>query len=148
MLAQTQTPSRSVPDEKAILQTLARLAAAWVHGDARAVAAEFDPDCDHRVLTSTGRLRSGRDEFQRVFAQAFAGRASREGRALRFSLAGLRGISDGVAVLDGALHFGPGHRRDGRVLPASQEPFTAVMKKHSGGWLIAACRMGPLMTAQ
>lgn len=148
MFAQTYPASATLIDEKAILQTLARLSAAWVRGDATAVSAQFDRECDHRMLTGAGRLRSGREEFQRVFGQAFAARASREGRTLRFSLAGLRCISDDVAIVDGTLHFGPGRQRNGRILPAGDEPFTAVMKKQSGAWLIAACRVGALVSAQ
>ena len=142
MLLETPPRSATLHDEKAILQTLTRLSSAWVRGDAAAVSAQFDPACDHRMLTGGGRMRRGRAEFERVFTQAFAARAAREGRSLRFSLAGLRCISPDVALLDATLYFGPGRDRAGRPTAGGAEPFTAVMKKDNGAWLIAACRVG------
>ena len=145
MLTQTATAAGTLKEEAAILQTLVRLSAAWTRGDAAAVSAVFDRDCDHRMLSGAGRLRSGRDEFERIFREAFARRVSREGRSLKFALTALRFVTDDVAVVDGTLTFGTGGRRDGRVLPAGSEAITAVMKRSGGSWLITACRVGALV---
>ena len=150
MLTQTVTTTTSgtLKEEAAILQTLVRLSAAWTRGDAAAVSAVFDRDCDHRMLSGAGRVRSGREEFERIFREAFSRRVSREGRTLKFSLTALRFISDDVAIVDGTLTFGAGKCRDGRPLAAGSEAITAVMKRNGGAWLIIACRVGALVETQ
>lgn len=143
-----RTGGTSLRDEAAIVQTWVRLANAWGRGDASAISALLDRDCDHRVLSGGGRLRRGRDEFDRIFRRAFSERRPNDGRTLKFSVSSVRFISSDVAVLDGTLLFAHGARRegrDGRGLPCGSEPFTAIMKRHPSGWLIAACRVGTLV---
>lgn len=131
-------------DEAAIVQTWVRLTNAWARGDASAICALFDRECDHRVLSARGRMRRGRDEFDRIFRRAFAARGGADGRSLKFSVTSVRFISADVAILDGTLLFTRG-REQGRGLPCGSEPFTAVMKRQPNGWLIAACRVGTLV---
>ena len=57
----------------------------------------------------------------------------------------MRFICDDVAIVDGVLTFGPGQKNGGGRLPAGSEPFAAVMKRESTGWLIAACRFGAVV---
>lgn len=140
-----ETTTGTLRDEAAIVQTWVRLTNAWARGDAAAICALFDRDCDHRVLSASGRLRRGRDEFDRIFRRAFASRRGDDGRSLRFSVTSVRFISTDVAVLDGTLLFTHGAQRAGRSLPCGSEPFTAIMKRHPNGWLIAACRVGTLV---
>jgi uncharacterized protein (TIGR02246 family) len=140
-----RTAGTTLRDEAAIIQTWVRLANAWGRGDASAISALLDRDCDHRILTANGRLRRGRDEFDRIFRRAFAERTPNDGRALKFSVSSVRLIGADVALLDGTLLFTHAGRRDGRGLPCGSEPFTAIMKRHTNGWLIAACRVGTLV---
>ena len=110
-----ETTTGTLRDEAAIVQTWVRLTNAWARGDAAAICALFDRDCDHRVLSASGRLRRGRDEFDRIFRRAFASRRADDGRSLRFSVTSVRFISTDVAVLDGTLLFTHGAQRAGRV---------------------------------
>jgi uncharacterized protein (TIGR02246 family) len=140
--------SNHLADQAAIFQTWLRLSTAWRAGDVEGVTSVFDRECDHRVLTTDARMRRGRHEIERSFADAFAQRARREGRNLTFTFTSMRFISGDIAIVDGVLTFGPGARSDGRSLPSGSEPFAAVMKQDSAGWLIAACRFGTLATAR
>jgi uncharacterized protein (TIGR02246 family) len=140
-----QAAGSHLEDQAAIFQTWLRLSTAWRAGDVAAVTSLFDLECDHRVLTPEARMRRGRQEIERSFEDAFSKRAAREGRALTFTFTSMRFICDDVAIVDGVLTFGPGQKNGGGRLPAGSEPFAAVMKRESTGWLIAACRFGAVV---
>lgn len=142
------TAAGTLKDEAAIVQTWVRLTTAWGRGDAAAMSALFDRECDHRILSGGGRVRRGREEFDREFRSAFAQRGTHNGRTLKFSLSSVRFISAEVAILDGTLMFAHGGQGAARQLPCGSEPFTAVMKLQAGTWLIAACRVGALVPVQ
>lgn len=143
----TEAGGTHLQDETAIFQTWLRLTEAWGKGDAERVASLFDADCDHRLLTAGGPVRRGRAQLERTFSQAFARRASAEGRRLRVTFTSIRFIKPDVAIVDGTMLFGPGAGQNGRHLPGGTEPFTAVMRQADNGWLIAACRVGTLAPA-
>jgi uncharacterized protein (TIGR02246 family) len=131
-------------DEVAIRNTWSRFSNAWQRGDVREVTAVFDPDGDHRLLAGGGRVVQGRPELERAFARAFAHRSGNSSRTLECALSSVRFLQPDLAIVDGTLTFGPRAQADGRLLPAGEEPFTAVMRRHEQGWSIAACRAGSL----
>lgn len=131
-------------EEDAIKSTWSRFSRAWQRGDVREVAAVFDPDGDHRLLAGGGRVVQGRPELERAFARAFAHRAGNCHRTLECALTSVRFLQSDMAIVDGTLTFGPRIEAQGRALPAGDEPFTAVMRRHDQGWSIAACRAGSL----
>ncbi|HET7696801.1 MAG TPA: SgcJ/EcaC family oxidoreductase [Vicinamibacterales bacterium] len=131
-------------EEDAIKSTWSRFSNAWQRGDVREVAAVFDPDGDHRLLAGGGRVVQGRPQLERAFARAFAQRAGNCHRTLQCALTSVRFLQADMAIVDGTLTFGPRVDAPGRALPAGDEPFTAVMRRHEQGWSIAACRAGSL----
>ena len=131
-------------EEDAIKDTWWRFSTAWQRGDVQEVAAVFDPDGDHRLLATGGRVVQGRPNLERAFARAFAHRAGNCRRTLECALTSVRFLQSDVAIVDGTLTFGPRVQSEGRPLPAGEEPFTAVMRRHDQGWSIAACRAGSL----
>ena len=131
-------------EEDAIKHTWSRFSNAWQRGDVREVAAVFDADGDHRLLAGGGRVVQGRPELERAFARAFAHRSGNCRRTLDCALTSVRFLQSDVAIVDGTLTFGPRVQAEGRPLPAGEEPFTAVMRRHDAGWSIAACRAGSL----
>ena len=137
----TATPPN---EEDAIKDTWSRFSTAWQRGDVQEVAAVFDPDGDHRLLANGGRVVQGRPNLERAFARAFAHRSGNCRRTLECALTSVRFLQSDVAIVDGTLTFGPRVQPEGRPLPAGEEPFTAVMRRHDQGWSIAACRAGSL----
>ena len=131
-------------DEDAIKHTWSRFSNAWQRGDVREVTAVFDPDGDHRMLSGGGRVVQGRNELARAFERAFAHRPGSCQRTLECALTSVRFLQADLALVDGTLTFGPRDQPDGHVLPAGEEPFTAVMRRQEDGWSIAACRAGSL----
>lgn len=131
-------------EEDAIKSTWSRFSNAWQRGDVREVAAVFDPDGDHRLLAGGGRVVQGRPQLEQAFARAFAHRAGNCHRTLQCALTSVRFLQSDMAIVDGTLTFGPRVEAQGRALPAGDEPFTAVMRRHDQGWSIAACRAGSL----
>jgi uncharacterized protein (TIGR02246 family) len=131
-------------DEDAIKHTWSRFSNAWQRGDVREVAAVFDADGDHRLLAGGGRVVQGRSALERAFARAFAHRSGNCRRTLDCALTSVRFLQSDMAIVDGTLTFGPRVQAEGRPLPAGEEPFTAVMRRHDEGWSIAACRAGSL----
>ncbi len=140
MLAASTRPS----EEDAIKRTWSRFSQAWQRGDVREVAAVFDDDGDHRLLAAGGRVLRGRHQLEIAFAKAFAHRSGERGRTLQCALTSVRFLQADVAIVDGTLKFGPRVPSPGRPLPAGEEPFTAVMRRHDQDWSIAACRAGAL----
>lgn len=138
------TAATRLSDEDAIKHTWSRFSNAWQRGDAREVTAVFDPDGDHRMLAGGGRVVQGRSELERAFTRAFAHRSGNTRRTLECALTSVRFLQPDLAIVDGTLMFGPRAQVDGRPLPAGEEPFTAVMRRHDEGWSIAACRAGSL----
>jgi uncharacterized protein (TIGR02246 family) len=136
--------TRSTDEEDAIKNTWSRFSNAWQRGDVGAIAAVFDADGDHRLLAAGGRVVQGRGELERAFARAFAHRSGNCRRTLECALTSVRFLQSDVAIVDGTLTFGPRVQAEGRPLPAGNEPFTAVMRRHDQGWSIAACRAGSL----
>jgi uncharacterized protein (TIGR02246 family) len=136
--------ARPISDEDAIKRTWSRFSNAWQRGDVREIAGVFDPDGDHRLLAAGGRVVQGREELERAFARAFAQRSGNCCRTLDCALTSVRFLQSDVAIVDGTLTFGPRVQAEGRALPAGEEPFTAVMRRHDQGWSIAACRAGSL----
>ena len=139
----TATATR-LTDEDAIKHTWSRFSNAWQRGDVREVTAVFDPDGDHRMLAGGGRVVQGRTELARAFARAFAHRPGTCQRTLECALTSVRFLQPDLAIVDGTLTFGPREQADGHLLPAGEEPFTAVMRRQLEGWSIAACRAGSL----
>jgi uncharacterized protein (TIGR02246 family) len=139
----TATATR-LSDEDAIKHTWSRFSTAWQRGDVREVTAVFDPDGDHRLLAGGGRVVQGRHELERAFTRAFAHRSGTCQRTLECALTSVRFLQPDLAIVDGTLTFGPRAQADGHPLPAGDEPFTAVMRRHEQGWSIAACRAGSL----
>jgi len=131
-------------EEDAIKHTWSRFSNAWQRGDVQEITAVFDPDGDHRLLASGGRVVQGRPDLERAFARAFAHRVGNCGRTLECALTSVRFLQADVAIVDGTLTFGPRVQAEGRLLPAGEELFTAVMRRHDQGWSIAACRAGSL----
>ena len=127
-------------EEDAIKHTWTRFSSAWQRGDVREVAAVFDADGDHRLLAGGGRVVQGRSALERAFAH----RSGNCRRTLDCALTSVRFLQSDVAIVDGTLTFGPRVQAEGRPLPAGEEPFTAVMRRHDQGWSIAACRAGSL----
>lgn len=140
------TATRPINEEDAIKDTWSRFSSAWQRGDVREIAAVFDPDGDHRLLAAGGRVVQGRPELERAFARAFAHRSGNCNRTLQCALTSVRFLQSDVAIVDGTLTFGPRVHAHGRPLPAGDEPFTAVMRRHDQGWSIAACRAGSLQS--
>ena len=132
----------SLVDEARILQTWMRLASAWDNGDASELASAFEPECDHRMLTASGTVCRGHDEVGRALTRAFQDRLDGASHRLSCRFASVRFLGADVAIVDGALHVSAGTGRDGRRTAAAIEPFTAVMRKSDGRWLISACRVG------
>ena len=140
MLAGATRPN----EEDAIKRTWSRFSRAWQRGDVREVAAVFDDDGDHRLLAAGGRVVKGRQQLESAFASAFAHRSGHCGRTLQCAVTSVRFLQADVAIVDGTLKFGPRVPIPGRPLPAGEEPFTAVMRRHDQDWSIAACRAGAL----
>lgn len=150
MLTEAVSPSfqgTNLQDETAIFRTWLQLGDAWGKGDIERLASLFDADCDHRLLTADGPVRRGRHQLEQTFSRAFARRAPAQGRRLHVSCTSIRFIKADIAIVDGAMLFGPGAGANGRRLPGGTEPFTAVMRRAEDGWLIAACRVGTLAPA-
>ena len=139
-----QATATRLSDEDAIKHTWSRFSNAWQRGDVREVTAVFDPDGDHRMLAGGGRVVQGRSELARAFERAFAHRPGTCQRTLECALTSMRFLQPDLAIVDGTLTFGPREQADGHVLPAGEEPFTAVMRRQEEGWSIAACRAGSL----
>lgn len=139
-----RTTATRLSDEDAIKHTWSRFSNAWQRGDVREVTAVFDPDGDHRMLSGGGRVVQGRPELERAFARAFAHRSTRSQRTLQCAVTSVRFLQSDLALVDGTLTFGPREQADGHLLPAGEEPFTAVMRRQDEGWSIAACRAGSL----
>lgn len=122
-------------DSAEIIKFIDAHAVTWNRHDARSVAELWHPDGDIR----DDSVISGRAAIEQRYAEMFAGRY----KATTHSHPGgytIRFLTPDVAILDGFAQvtglLGP----DGRELPPSGGPYTAVLTKVNGRWGIAALR--------
>jgi uncharacterized protein (TIGR02246 family) len=113
-------------DEATIRTNAEAYAAAYNKHDAKAVAAMWSPDAVY-LDPSTGEAAAGRDEIEKVFADAFA---DLKDAKLEVDVLSVEFVSPNVAIENGTA----------RVVRPDTEPeetnYTAVNVKRDGQWLI------------
>lgn len=133
------------PDVECIQQAWERLARAWSEADPAASASIWAVESDHRRLIPSLPAWSGREALEKALTDAFARRAGRTHSVMTCRLESVRFVRPDVAVVDGTIEVreadGPPHGTR-RIA----EPFTSVMTKTGHEWLIAASRVGAVVT--
>lgn len=117
------------PEEKAIAQTLTKVADAYNKGDAEALAAAWS-DKGVYISHKTGDQVKGRDSIEKEFAAQFA---QNKNAKLSMEIQSIRLITPDVAMLDGSAHVVKGGS-------ARESTFTMILTKNKGQWLIDSVR--------
>src|SRR5262249_25821106 len=117
------------PDEKAIVQTLTKVAEAYNKGDSAALAAQWS-DKGVYISQKTGDQVKGRDAIEKEFAAQFA---QYKGAKLSMQVQAIRLITPDVAMVDGSAHVSKGGtERD--------STYTVILTRTKEQWLIDSVR--------
>jgi uncharacterized protein (TIGR02246 family) len=119
-------------DEAAIRQLWQRFEEAYNSHDALKVVALYAPDGDR--INGELETAKGRGEIAAQYEQEFAKDKANPTSAPAHSKIAIRLVDSRVAILDGEFE----DVRDGKRLRGQ---FTAILRKDSGGWRIAAGRV-------
>jgi uncharacterized protein (TIGR02246 family) len=125
-----QQPRQHPEDEAALLKNAEAFVAAFHKGDAKALAAFWNPDGDY--TDQTGRKWQGRKAIEKAFKVLFA---DNKGLKLRIDIESLVFVTPDVAIEDGITSVIP---PDGS--PPSRARYTIVHVKKDGQWHVRSVR--------
>jgi uncharacterized protein (TIGR02246 family) len=124
--ANAVSPEARAADEAAIRASGAAFVEAYNARDAKKLASLWTPEAIY-IDPATGEQSVGRDEIEKVFADAFA---DQQDAKLVVDSASIEFVSPNVAVVRGSAHV----VRQGEE--SSDSDFTSVRVKRDGKWLI------------
>jgi uncharacterized protein (TIGR02246 family) len=126
-LTKTAVDAQSPGDEAVIRAQVERLVALYNAKDPAGIALLYAPDADRR--DGSGTWARGRKELTEMYERAI--RSIPTGVTVRFDFT-VRFVTPTVALVDGLWFVSTGTRG----------PFTVVVSKQSGRWLVVAGRQG------
>jgi uncharacterized protein (TIGR02246 family) len=133
--------------ERGVRAACDRLAQAWSNADVATLASALAEDCDHMTLTRVRQVKRGREALLTSWIEAFARRCPEFSIRMTAAVQKVRMLRDDLTLVDGSLEYSAGTGAHGITQGRSSQPFSAIMARPDGAWIVESLRVGAATAA-
>jgi uncharacterized protein (TIGR02246 family) len=137
LIASSSAAHAGGPQDAAILKVHEAFAASWNKHDHKGLAAIFADDAD--LINPLGRVAKGKTEIEKLYMDEQS-TAFKDSQFTSDCKAGVRNVTNDVAVVTCTFEVTGAKLPDGKPMPALKGLYTATMRKAKNKWLVVAGR--------